>query len=202
MGLVNSTIASVKTRVGPCICIEGNSGNNSSGEENDNYNTDSSSESDTKDNSTQKVNILEFQHSSSSGSAEEPIPSSIEDVLSKAKSDSLIPESTKIIIYLCNLIANIMKEYFESPANQCEFNPINIGGILSNILITGDIPRNYLLNIAMNNTVDIIINTRQLTKIHLNHLQTYHSTKEQQMKYSQCILWHHYLNIYLKPHIY
>lgn len=137
--------------------------------------------------------MIEFPISSSSG-LDEPIPSDIEALASRRETEEKLPKSSKLIIGLAHLLANILKEYFESEANQCEFGALDVEGILQHVIIVGDAPRDYLLELPMNNTLDIIVDTRELTKLHLQHLQKYHHTVEQQTSYCQCILWNHYLN--------
>ena len=53
--------------------------------------------------------------------------------------------------------------------------------------------RDFLLFKPVND-LDIIHNTRELNKIHLQHLQKYHSSKENQGYHHSCILWNIYLN--------
>ena len=100
--------------------------------------------------------MIEFPISSSSG-LDEPIPSDLEAIVSRKEEEAKLPKSSKLIIGLSHLLANVLKEYFESLVNQCEFGSIDVEGILQHVIITGDAPRNYLLDVPMNNTLDIIV---------------------------------------------
>ena len=114
--------------------------------------------------------------------------------------NDLSEENTKAIT-TAHLIGNIIKNYFESLDNICDHKyskkpGIDSKAILDNILIIGCAPRNYLLKRPIN-SIDIAVNTRELTKLHLLHLKKYHQTEKSQKSNSQCILWRMYLNKFM-----
>eukprot|EP01084_Bolivina_argentea_P289552 497236_1 len=67
--------------------------------------------------------------------------------------------------------------------------------ILDNLLLVGGIPRDILLGTEVKD-IDITFNLRELTKIQLNHLRKYHSSKSGQDANLRCAYWQHYLNKY------
>lgn len=118
----------------------------------------------------------------------------------------LSKENSKAIT-CAHLIGSIIKHYFESDDNKCDqigkFTQkpgIDTTAILDNILIIGSGPRNYLLKRTIN-SIDFAINTRELTKIMLQHLRNYHNTEKSQSS-SKCILWRIYLNKFLNNNNY
>eukprot|EP01083_Nonionella_stella_P079645 218623_1 len=106
----------------------------------------------------------------------------------------------KKAIACLHLIGAIITRFFESVENKCDQMPdgksIDTASILSNILLIGSGPRDYLLGRPMNEIL-LAINTRELTKLHLMHLRAYHKTEESQNANSQCILWRMYLNRFM-----
>ena len=110
--------------------------------------------------------------------------------------DSPIPRKTKKSINAAYLLATIIAEYFESDCNRCQqmddhANGSLIADICDNIFIQGGACRDILLMKPVND-IDLVVNTRELTKIQQHHLRTFHSDANQQ-GHTQCALWRLYL---------
>eukprot|EP01084_Bolivina_argentea_P208382 355309_1 len=94
-----------------------------------------------------------------------------------------------------HLIANVIFNHFKD--RKCdimkhESKTLTAESILSNIHVMGGALRDILLNNDIND-VDILIDTQKLNQMHLNHLNKYHSTLQQQSMNSTCIFWKLYL---------
>eukprot|EP01084_Bolivina_argentea_P059646 108944_1 len=110
-----------------------------------------------------------------------------------------ISSKSKLAISSAYLLSNILTEFFTNDKNKCEcmqnadeYKNV-VQSILSNVLIQGGACRDLALTKPIND-LDIICNTRELNKIHLQHLQKYHSNIENQSINIGCILWNLYLN--------
>eukprot|EP01084_Bolivina_argentea_P283868 486295_1 len=105
-----------------------------------------------------------------------------------------ISTKSKLAISSGYLLANMITDFFCCNENKCdcmddddEYKNV-IKTILDNILIQGGACRDLAL-IQPINDLDIVVNTRELNKIHLQHLKKYHSTKQNQGRNHCCILW-------------
>eukprot|EP01084_Bolivina_argentea_P182787 315504_1 len=211
MGVIDSAINQIKTNgggpIGPCICVEADTdaaSDMTSDSESSESSVEATSVSDSSGNRLHDIKrnaslSIPMNRTTSFdrfvSSDVEPVPSDLQTLQDAEQNADTISPSSKKMMRLAYIIASALSEYFESAANQCEFGDIAVQEILQHIHITGDWPRNYLLGLATDdNRLDIIVNTRELAKIHLKHLQQHHSTEEQQTSYSQCILWNHYMN--------
>eukprot|EP01084_Bolivina_argentea_P276794 472375_1 len=106
-----------------------------------------------------------------------------------------LSEKSKVAISTVHCLAHIALNYFVECDNECSKCCVDIKGILSNIFVTGGACRNYLVQKEIND-IDIVVNTRELNKIHLLHLRKYHNTydKQNDNELNKCILWQLYLN--------
>eukprot|EP01084_Bolivina_argentea_P106252 190187_1 len=79
------------------------------------------------------------------------------------------------------LLTTIISNYFNDDSNKCEFirscdeTKDNIA-ILDHIILYGGSVRDLVLDKSILRDIDITINTRELTKLQLIHLQKYHNT--------------------------
>eukprot|EP01083_Nonionella_stella_P038099 103766_1 len=101
-----------------------------------------------------------------------------------------LSHDTKKYIAMTHFFASIWMNFFNDHGNKCEYMKSEEDGfnILDYVLIRGGCCRNIVWNKTNINDVDTFINCGELTKLHLSHLNKYHSTKNTQQN-SKCILW-------------
>mmetsp|Transcript_72552 Transcript_72552/g.115768 ORF Transcript_72552/g.115768 Transcript_72552/m.115768 type:complete len:669 (+) Transcript_72552:25-2031(+) len=91
-------------------------------------------------------------------------------------------------------LAHEINEYMNSAENKCEFSGNLDLNILEYIFVRGGALRDMVLLRKMKD-VDLVINIHELNLKYLQHLQTYHASKEQQDESKvKCVFWRHYLN--------
>eukprot|EP01083_Nonionella_stella_P233808 823398_1 len=104
-----------------------------------------------------------------------------------------VPLATKRAMRAAHLLGRILKDHFDS--NLCELMTAKSFdwrsyslNILDNLLLVGGIPRDILLGTEVRD-IDVTFNLRELTKIQLNHLRKYHSSKTAQSPNCRCAYW-------------
>ena len=108
-------------------------------------------------------------------------------------------ESTKQAMTWAHFLGDIWHRYINIQ-HKCEFLNENeyMPNILQHVIIFGGACRDYILGNEFDD-IDMFVNTRELSKLHLEHLKKYHSKSiASQGKNVKCCLWKLYSNKFIK----